>query len=498
MLKNNINKRITYIKGEVGSVNNLVVKKFIIGKEYPMDAYLIYMETLVDKNIINESILKPLMIYADETYFPKHNLPEYLSKKYLAIGDISIEDEDEIIIKSINDGKSVLFVAGYETAIILNTKGGEFRSITDPQNESSVRGTREGFVENLETNISIIKRKIPDKNLKIETLKIGDRSQTNVSIIFIEDIAKPEIVEELKRRLHLIDVDYITGIGEIEQYIEEYPYSPFPQFFSTERPDIIVSSLMEGQIVLFSDGTPFTLVVPSIMTQFFQAVEDYYQRTLVSSFVRILRVVATIVVILLPSTYLTLISYNVELIPIKFLTPIIQSRQGIALSPLLEILSMEVIIEFLREGGLRLPPKIAGTLSIVGGIIIGNAAIDSNLASPSTLLIVGISTVASFTIPNYEMAVSIRFLRFPMLLLADALGFLGIAIGSFLILIHIFSIKNFGVDYLKISKKDFKDIFIRAPLWAMNNRPNMLPNTNSKRQIDFRKLFRRKKHGKRQ
>lgn len=254
---------------------------------------------------------------------------------------------------------------------------------------------------------------------------------------------------------------------------------------------------MEGQIVLFSDGTPFALVVPSIMTQFFQAVEDYYQRTLVSSFVRILRVIATIVVILLPSTYLTLISYNVELIPIKFLTPIVQSRQGIALSPLLEIVSMELIIEFLREGGLRLPPKIAGTLSIVGGIIIGNAAIDSNLASPSTLLIVGISTVASFTIPNYEMAVSIRFLRFPMLLLADSLGFLGIATGSFLILMHIFSIKNFGVDYLKISKKDFKDIFIRAPLWSMNNRPNMLPNSNNQRQIDFRKLFRRKKHGKR-
>lgn len=497
MLRNNIEKRLSYIKGSLGSINNVIVKKIFIGKEYPIDAYLIYMETLVDKNIINESILKPLMIYADESFFPKHNLPEYLSQKYLTIGDISIEDKDENIIKAINDGKSVLFLAGYEAAIILNTKGGEFRSITDPQNESSVRGTREGFIENLETNIGIIKRKIPDKNLKIKNFRIGKRSETNVSLIFIEDIAKTEIVEELERRLHLIDVDYITGIGEIEQYIEEYPYSPFPQFFSTERPDIIVSSLMEGQIVLFSDGTPFALVVPSIMTQFFQAVEDYYQRTLVSSFVRILRVIATIVVILLPSTYLTLISYNVELIPIKFLTPIVQSRQGIALSPLLEIVSMELIIEFLREGGLRLPPKIAGTLSIVGGIIIGNAAIDSNLASPSTLLIVGISTVASFTIPNYEMAVSIRFLRFPMLLLADSLGFLGIATGSFLILMHIFSIKNFGVDYLKISKKDFKDIFIRAPLWSMNNRPNMLPNSNNQRQIDFRKLFRRKKHGKR-
>lgn len=494
MFGKNIKTRIDEIKNRLGSTNTVVVKNFLIGKGKPIDACLIYIAPLVDNKIIENSILSPLMLYSNESQFPTSKLPEYICKKYLTLGETTIEDDLNIIIDSINHGKSALLLEGFHEIIILNTTGGEFRSITDPQIESSVRGTREGFVENLETNLSILKRRLTDKNLVIEIFELGRRSKTKLAYIYIKDIICPERVNEIRSRIKAIDVDYVPATSYIEQFIENNSYSIFPQFISTERPDIIISGLMEGQAAVLLAGTPFALLCPAILPQFFQAVEDYYHRTIVASFTRIVRAAAIVVVILLPSIYLTLINYNVELIPVKLLNPIYQSRQGIALSPLLEILSMEIIIEFLREGGLRLPPKIAATLSIVGGIIIGNAAVESKLSSPSTLLIVGVSTVASFIIPNYEMAVSLRLIRFPMLLLADALGFLGIAAGTLFIFAHIFSLENFGVDYFTITKKDLTDLITRSPLWKMNKRPDSIPSVDKNRQSDFRQFFRRGKN----
>jgi hypothetical protein len=211
------------------------------------------------------------------------------------------------------------------------------------------------------------------------------------------------------------------------------------------------------------------------------------EKTLISNFINLLKVLSVILVIFLSPVYLALISYNVELIPISFIIPIAQSRQGIPLPPFIEILIMEIVIEFLREGGLRLPPKIAATISIVGGIIIGNAAIESKVVSPSTLLIIGISTVASFIIPNYEMALSIRVIKFFMLVLSDALGFLGIAIGCYFLLVHAFSLKSMGVPYLTFSKQDMKDTFIRFPLYKLNKRPDEIPNKDPIRQGKVKK-----------
>jgi len=206
-----------------------------------------------------------------------------------------------------------------------------------------------------------------------------------------------------------------------------------------------------------------------------------------------LRCLAVFVVIIMPALYLTLIQFNVELIPVKFVSPIVQSRQGIALTPFLEILSMELVVELLREGGLRLPPKIASTLSIVGGIIVGNTAIESRIVSPTTLLVVGVGVIATFVIPNYEMALTIRFIRFPMLLLANSIGFLGIAAGCFILLIQLLSLESFGVPYFSLYQNDLNDVFIRAPLWKMNYRPEEIPNTNAVRQSDFRTKWWRKK-----
>jgi hypothetical protein len=361
-------------------------------------------------------------------------------------------------------------------------KGGRYRAVSEPQNETAIRGSREGFVENIETNISLLRRRTKDKNLVVENFRMGIRSQTPLALIYIDDVVDKDVLEEVRRRIQNINVDIIQDTGILEEYIEDCNYSIFPQTFGTERCDVVLANIMEGRIALILNGTPYVLTVPAIFVEFFQATEDYNERTIVSSFARMLRLLAVFIIITFPSIYLTLIQYNIEVIPVKFINPIVQSRQGIALTPFLEILAMEIVVEFLREGGLRLPPKIAPTLSIVGGIIIGNTAVDSRIVSPTTLLVVGISVIATFLIPNYEMSLSIRILRFPMLMLANAAGVLGIAAGSFFLIVHLFSLESFGVPYLEFNYNDLKDIFIRSPYNKMKTRPEAIPNINPLRQ----------------
>jgi len=233
--------------------------------------------------------------------------------------------------------------------------------------------------------------------------------------------------------------------------------------------------------------------MPSVFIEFFHTTEDYNEKTISANFIRLIRILSVLLVITLPSVYLTLIKYNAELIPVEFVIPVVQSRIGISLSPFMEILILEILMEILREGGLRLPSKIAQTLSIVGGIIIGNAAVQSNMVSPTTLLVIGITVIASFAVPTIDMSLSTRLLRFPMLFLANNMGIMGIATGYTFLIIHLSSLENFGVPYMAFNKDDLKDSFIRAPLWKMNARPSIISDRNKKRQTNFRDKFKRRK-----
>lgn len=493
MEKSNFQERIDEIVNNVGSKSPVSIKNFYMGKNKMSNAAIIYLNPLVNKDILDRDILNPLMFKVDADLVMSDDAADFICKKYIAMCNTSIEKDVKKVITGINSGKTALLVDGIDSFILADTSGGQHRSITDPLNETSVAGPREAFVENLETNIGILRRNIKDKNLVIEYFTIGRRSQTPLALLYIQDIAKEDMVSEVKRRINLIDVDFVTDTGMIGQYMEDYPYFAFPQFYTTERPDVVQSNLMEGRAALLLNSTPFALTVPAIMVEFFQGVEDYYSRTLISSFARILRLLAAFIVVSLPSLYLALISYNVELIPTNFIGPIVQFRRGIALSPLLEILAMQLMVEFLREGGLRLPGKIGQTLSIVGGIIIGNTAVESKIVSPTTLLVIGITVISSFLIPNYQMSLSLRFLNFPMLFLANMAGFLGIAAGWYIILVYLFSIDSLGVPYVSFNKHDMEDTFVRYPLFAMRKRPKDIPDTNTVRHGNFMNKIWRKK-----
>ncbi|APH18841.1 spore germination protein [Clostridium botulinum] len=495
-MRDKLDNKIKPILDKLNAPDKFNVKKINLGKGNNIKVALVYDKDLIDRNIISDYILKPLMLHVEESFTGKENITEILMEKYICVDDTIIKTDNEEITDFIKKGSTAIFIPNSENTIIINTVKKNYKPILPPEIESSIRGPKEAFTESIESSLSQINRRIKDKNLRIERFIIGVRSQTEVAMVYIEDIADEKIVNEMRKRLNLIKVDHIKTVAYIEQYMQNNTYTIFPQFFTTERPDVFEASIIEGRVGILMEGTEQGITAPAIFTEFFQTVEDYNQTFMLSTVIRLFRVISVILVLSLTPIYLTLIKFNVELLPDKLLQPIIQSRVGIALNPIMEIISMELIVEFLREGGLRLPSKIGQTLSVVGGIIIGDAAIKSHLVSSTTLLVVGVSTVATFLIPNYEMSLAIRILKFPILFLTNALGIIGVSIGWFFILLELCSLDSIGVPYLQFKKSDMKDIFMRAPLWKMNKRPKAIPNKNPVRQEDFRKKFRGNNNGK--
>ncbi|MHC1684338.1 MAG: spore germination protein [Clostridiaceae bacterium] len=480
-------KKIDEIKNLIGDDSRLIIRNLLMGKGSSIKATLVYIKGLAEKNVIDRGILSPLMLNVNEELSEIEDLDQYIYNRYITVSNSYIETDINKVIENIKRGKTALLLEKSSNYIVIDTSGGEKRSIQEPANEVAITGPREGFLESLNTNISILKRRIKDGNLKIENLKLGRRSQTDVSIMYIDDIVDKEYLKKLKSKIKKIDFDYISDSSTIEQCIEEHPYSIFPQAIGSEKPDVVEAKLMEGRIAVLVDGTPNVTTYPTIFVEFFQTKEDYYERTIVTFLTRIIRCLAVFIVITVPSIYITLIKFNAEMIPIEFIKSLVELRKGIALTPFVSLLSITITIEILREGGLRLPNKIAQTLSVVGGIIIGDAVIAAKIISAPTLLVAGIATVASFAISNYQMSIAIRSLSYPMLFLANWLGMLGIVIGWYFILAYLSSLENLEVPYFSFTLNDLKDVFIRVPIWKMNKRPDAIPHNDSIRQKDFRR-----------
>lgn len=492
---NNLQQNIDEIKNLVGSKNELVIKEFIIGKKNCIEAAIIYINGLSDKNIIDRDILKPLMLYMEDDLSIVPNIEYYLTKRYITVSNTNVETNINQVADSIKRGKSAILIEGSNNFIIIDTTGGAHRSITDPENETSVKGPRDGFVENLEINISILKRRIKDKNLKTEQFTLGRRSQTDAVLMYIDDIVDKNLLKKIRDRIASIDVDNIQANSIIEQYAEKHSFSIFPQTFSTERPDRVQAKLMEGKIALVLEGSPFVVIFPAQFVEFFETVEDYYLRTIVASTTRVLRYFAAFITIVLPAVYVTIIKFNPELIPSTFIKSIISSRKGIVLTPFMSILSMNLMVEFLREGGLRLPGKVGQTLSVVGGIIIGDAALKAKVVSSLTLLVVGITTTSTFLIPSYEMSLSIRLISLPVLLMADLLGGVGLSISLFFMLAYLCSLDSYGVPYFSFKKSNIMSNILRTSIWMLNKNSEITPNNNLVKQSNLKWRFRRKNNG---
>ncbi|MBC7326146.1 MAG: spore germination protein, partial [Moorella sp. (in: Bacteria)] len=382
-------------------------------------------------------------------------------------------------------GDTVLLVDGHAAAIINGARGWEARAISDPVAEPTVRGSRESFVEDLRVNTSLLRRKIKSPHLKIEALRLGEVTNTDVAVAYIEGIVNEKLVAEVKSRLERIKIDAVLETGYIEELIEDNPFSPFPTVNHTEKPDRAAALLLEGRVTILVDGSPFVLTVPNLFVEYLQAPEDYYERFLFASAVRLIRFVSMILSLTLPSLYIAATSFHHELLPTPLLLSIAAQREAVPFPVFIEVLIMELSFEILREAGVRLPRPIGQAVSIVGALVIGEASVRAGLVAAATVIVVALTGIASFTF-FYSFSIAFRLLRFTLMVLSAALGLLGLISGLAVITIHLCSLRSFGVPYLSpmvpTTGVDLKDVVLRSPWWGMFTRPRLIARQEQKRQ----------------
>lgn len=453
------------------------MRHFII-KQSGEQAALVYLSGLVDKNSINNNVLRPLQFEtgsSDSSYGFTIN-----------VGQINPLIAWPQIENAILQGSSVLLVGSRTEAYALGTQGWPQRAIEDPQLEASLKGAHQGFVETGSQNIALIRRYIQSRELKIKELVVGRRGNTLISILYLADVAHPEVLTELEDRIQQLDIDVILNTGELAELIEDNPYSPFPQFITTERPDAAASQILQGRFAVVVDRSPSVLIAPVAFMSFFQNIDDYSTRWSIATFIRLLRIFSFFIAIFLPAFYIAVISYNFEIIPVKLLLTIGEFRGRVPFPPFVEAILMEVTLEMMREAGVRLPAPVGQTVGIVGGIVIGQAIVQAGLISNLMVIVVASTAIASFILPNYDMVAAVRLIRFGMMIAASMFGIVGIIIGLMIMIGHLIALESLGTPYgtpfAPVRFADWKDTFVRLPLWTMGKRPLGTRATQSKRQ----------------
>ncbi|WP_442953649.1 spore germination protein [Paenibacillus sp. USDA918EY] len=389
-------------------------------------------------------------------------------------------------VEGILNSSVAVFVDGIGEAHLFNIKGGMRRPVQEPETESVIRGPREGFTEMIRINTALVRFKVKTPNLKMYRMVLGTNTKTDIVVSYIEGLADPKMVNDVKNRLKDIKIDGVLESGYVEEMIEDHPYSPFPQMMYTERPDSVAAQLLEGRCAIFVDGTPLVLIAPITFFQMMQANEDYYERFFITNFIRWIRYIFLFIALFLPSLYIAVTTFHQDMLPTTLLLSIAAAREAIPFPALVEALMMEISFEALREAGIRLPKTVGQAVSILGALVIGQAAVQAGIVSAPMVIIVSMTGIASFTIPHFNLAITIRLLRFPLMLLAGVLGLFGIIIGITWILVHVTQLTSFGVPYISgvspYHKQDQKDIFARAPWWTMGRRPSWLSRKNQERQ----------------
>lgn len=483
-----LSSNIETIKKIMGFANDLIIREFSIAPapEMRIKAAVILIKGLSSREIVDEQVMFSLM--SDNRFNKiKNNMEFFQALKEYGIPSayvIEVSDADNILAQMI-DGNTIILMDKVDKALVVGSTGWKDRSISEPNAENVVRGPKDGFTENIEVNTSLIRRRIKSPYLRMELLTIGTETKTKVIITYIEGTAKEEIIDEVRKRLGRIEINGVLESGYIEELIEDNPFSPFPQIEHTERPDKASAAILEGRVAILVDTSPHVLIVPTIFLQFIQSSEDYYERYLIATLTRFIRILAYLISVTLPAIYIAFTSYHQEMIPTTLALSIAASREGVPFPSIGEAFIMEGTFEILREAGLRLPKQAGQAVSIVGGIVIGQAAVQAGIVSQAMVIVVALTGISSFAIPAFNASASGRLLRFPLMLMAAVLGLPGILAGLSIIVIHLNSLRSFGVSYMEpfisSKKNEFKDTVARYPWWALNRNPNYIARKGYRR-----------------
>ncbi|MEH7117159.1 spore germination protein [Neobacillus vireti] len=464
--------------------SDIVFRSILINRQTQM--LLIYVDGLIDSKILEQVVLKPMMFEDMPDRLQKvGSIGKPIQDQLFAISEVKTVSKISEVIEGVLKYNVAVLTDGESQALLADLKGFEKRGIEEPGAELSVRGPRDGFTETLRVNTSLVRRRIRSPKLKMEPFSIGDLTQTDIVITYIEGIASNSVLEEVRERVGRIQIDGILESAFIEEFIEDLPFSPFPQIQNTERPDVVCASLLEGKVAIFVDNTPFVLIVPMTFWTGLQAAEDYYERSIYTTFIRFIRFILINISLFLPSLYVAVTTYHPQLIPTNLLISIAAAREGIPFPTAVEALMMEFLFEGLREAGVRLPKPVGSAVSIVGALVIGQAAVQAGIISAPMVIIVATTGIASFSFPRYNLGTAYRMLRFPMLLLAGILGLYGVAFGALAIIIHLTNIRSFGIPYLSPVApqvpRNLKDALMRAHRWNMTHRPLLLSGKDKMR-----------------
>ncbi|MCT8137961.1 spore germination protein [Anaerobacillus sp. CMMVII] len=434
-----------------------------IEKKYCDDKVeVLYLSSIVDGTKLEKDILDPISLLQKEA------VSAWLKKKDISEASTIKEIKDEIL-----NGSAAIFFEG--KAYFYKVFGAEQRGVEKSDTETVIVGAHDAFVEDINTNLSLIRRRVKSSNLKVIKLRVGEITKTTVYLLYIDGIANMEMVEEMKKRIVAVEIDSVFDTNMLSQIIDETPDTLFPQYYNTELPDVIRSKLVAGKMAVLLDGSPVVISAPTSFFEFIQSPDDYNQRWWIGSSMRLLRAIAILITVLFTAVYVAVITFHYEVLPEDLLMTLAESRARVPFPPLIEALLMEVTIELLREAGARLPTKVGQTIGIVGGIVIGTAAVEAGFTSNVLIIAVASSAIASFVLPSYNMSNAIRIVRFVIIILAGFLGVFGIVLGLAWFIIHVTCLTSLKTPYLipvsPFYLRDWKDIFIRAPYRLLKDRP---------------------------
>jgi spore germination protein KA len=496
--KQNAHDQMTYVSTDL-SVNrdyvektfglptnaDIIIRDFTIATNPVTKAFVVYLEGLSDKTVINDTILKSLMqLTAMHEVASQGNILEIVKETLLPGNQVMGYEKWKDVISNVLMGTTALFVEGSEKALVIETKGWQQRSVGPPKSEQVIRGPYDAFTENLRTNTALIRLRLQTNALITEMLKVGQQSNTVVAMMYLKGIANPALIEHVKKRIKMLDTDVIIDSGMIEQLIEDEPSGMIPTVLSTERPDRVSSYLAEGHVALIINNSPFVLIVPVSFWGLLHTAEDAYIRWPFGTFLRYIRLISLLIAMLMPGIYIAVTNYHVEMIPTELMIAIAASREYVPFPVVVEVLLMEFAIELIREAGIRIPSIIGPTIGIVGALILGQAAVQAGIVSPLLVIVVAVTALASFSIPNYNLSFGVRVTRFLFLVAGAIYGFFGIALVGMVVLAYVASVKSFGLPVLApiAPYSRSKDVINRAHLFNMEERPRHVAPLNGRKQ----------------
>lgn len=483
-LVSSLDGNISKVKMTLGNSSDLSVRVIQIGPQNNVKVGILFTDGLVNMAALQDLIdslfnkVKPIDIISGD----KTSIVAALTKNAITVGEVKQINDYNTLVTNILSGHAALLIDNEPQAITVSIPGFEKRGVEEPQSATLIKGPRDGFTETLSTNTALIRRRIRSSNLWLESKEIGRVTKTKVMVAYIKGLASEDVIKEVHQRLDKINIDAILETGYVEELIQDETYTPFPTIFTTERPDTVAGKLLEGRVAILVDGSPFVIVVPSLIVEFFQASEDYYQRADIATFLRLLRFFCFFIALLAPSLYIAILTYHQEMLPTTLLISIAAQREGVPFPAFLEALIMEITFEILREAGVRMPRAVGQAISIVGALVLGQAAVQAGIVSNAMVIVVALTAIANFCFPSINLATSIRMIRFGMMFLAAAFGLVGVMFGIILLCIHLSSLRSFGVPYTTpvapFILQDQKDVFFRLPMWAMFSRPRLISQNN--------------------